>query len=89
MKKNDDLSCGREGKTNVGRDRYRDISQDIKDLKTEESNEEITIFDVISTILDDDILTVNTFTINQPIEEFEPFQEELDELTLTEKVQVN
>lgn len=89
MKKNDDLSCGLEGKTNVGKDHYRDISQDIKDLKTEELNEEFTIFDVISTILDDDILTVNTFTTNQPIEEFEPFQEKWDELTLTEKIQVN
>ncbi len=89
MKKNDDLSCGREGKINLGKDYYRNIFQNIKDLKTEELNEEFPIFDIISTILDEDILTVKIFTTSQCIEEFEPFQEELDELTLTEKVQVN
>ncbi len=47
------------------------------------------IFDVISTILDEEIPIESVFTISQSTEEFEPFQEEWDDLTLTEKIQVN
>ena len=87
-KNNNDLNC-RQEKRLKGKDNDINSECDIE-IEGLDSENESNIFDLISTILEDDEIPVKSnFTVSQSIEEFEPLQEKSDELILTEKVQVN
>ncbi len=93
--KKDDHHCKKQGSGIRFRDScFTDLDSEFESLSNETDvinnlDMDSLIFDIIFTILEEEVSIESVFTISQSQKEFPSFQENQDEMTLTEKVQVD